>query len=409
MKVAVGSQTCSVLIARQPIFDACQNVHAYEILFHVPPGRHPDGHQWLLDLLGHTKLSKVANGLPLYLRLPNECFRGEPECQADTSSLVLDLAAPGLDGKILSLLARWKGTGISIAVRNLHMFHDKWERVLEIADLVKIDVMLDENDLESLVSALKPHSVRLMAERVETHGLFLMCKRLGFDYFQGHFFKKPGLMVEHPDLSSDKVKLLNLMGKTLEASSPDELEEEIRRDLALSYKLLAFVNSAYFGLRQKVDSIGHALAMLGLNNIRSWIAMLLMCNLAKHKPPALLTTAISRARFLELLAKHRHEETQAPNYFLLGMFSLLDAMLDMPMEMALEPLSLPSLVKEGITQTNSNPGMHLQLMNALEAGNWNDVESLSSALGFSEGWHHLYQQALHWADQYMTLFHGRQP
>jgi len=406
MNVSDHADMQSVLLARQPVFNADQSVHAYELLYHSAPGEGKDiSGAWLQSLFAHSRLGEISGGLPVYVQVPLSALAGEPGDFPVSPPLTLEVSISRDDEGVLSCLPGWKEKGISIALRDVPSAGGGDMRLPDWVDLVKVDVM-ETDALERVVADLKRCRVDIVAERVETHGQFMMCRRLGFDYFQGYFFRRPGLLVENPALDPGRTRLLHLLGRTLEAGSPDELEGEICRDPGLSYKLLCFVNSACHGLRRRVDGIGHALAVLGLNNIQLWVAMLLMCTLAGSKPPALIASAFARGRFLELIAGDRDERALAGNYFVLGMFSLLAAMLDMPLEVIMAPVSLPPLVRDGLFRSESTPAKRLALAVAAEDGHWDEALRAAGDLAVGEEWNAHYRQSLAWADRHLAMLTG---
>ena len=397
----------SVLFVRQPIFDTRQHVIAHELLYHIARQR-GDEHfitsDILRELLLYFQLDKQKSGRTFvnvtWSFLQSEIY--SPPCP-DTFALEVH-GEPGDAEDGGRLLRVWKNKGFTIAINEFAGSSSVHLQLLDAVDIVKVDIMSYGGNLEQLVEQLREHDVKLLAVEVETHGQFELCKRLGFDLFQGYFFRKPSLLVGNDVLDSNKGRLLQLMHRIMEAESPQELENDIAHDLALSYKLLCYINSASIGLRRKVDSIGHALVLLGLDNLRAFVSRLLMLALSDKKPEALLACAFARGRFLELLAMEQQQEGYSNDYFVLGMFSLLDTMLDMPLEQALAPASLPALIKDGLFRRDSEAAMRLQLICALERADWSVISGLSGMIFSGKANVALmYRDALTWADEQVAV------
>src|SRR5206468_10674793 len=171
--------------------------------------------------------------------------------------------------------------------------------------------------------------VKAVAEKVETQEEFKLCKEEGFDLYQGYFFCKPEVLRANA-IGTNKLSLLQLLAAL---QDPDielkRLEELIARDVALSYRLLRYINSAFFGLRTRVDGIGRAVALLGLSNVKRWATMTVFAGI-EGKPRELLNLALVRARMCELLGPELGERS-GDQLFTLGLFSVVDALLDAPM------------------------------------------------------------------------------
>jgi len=284
------------------------------------------------------------------------------------------------DEDVIKSIQYWRNKGLRIALDNFTSVNAQHEQLLPYADIIKINVLSYQGELAELVQTLRMHPVKILAEKVETLEQFETCQKLGFDYFQGYFFCKPLLMVNQHTFQSNKAQLLQLLSHVLASESPKEMEYEIAHDLALSYKLLRYINSASIGLRQPINSIGHALTMMGLDNLRVWVSMLLMSSLSKGKPDALMILSFCRGRFLEQLARNHGDKQEGNDYFILGMFSLLDALLNQSIKEVMDTISLPELVRDGLLNSSSEAGIRLKLIQALEHGNWLQLDALLSSI-----------------------------
>jgi len=253
-----------VLLARQPIFDAQQATYAYELLYRGDLTADAGGDAMTATVLSNTLnqfgMDTVTDGSPVFVNLSRHFLLSEfPKILPPDRTVLEVLEDVPADEDVIASMQYWKGKGFTIALDDFVSVNSAHMSLLPYADIVKVDILDYEGELESLVQTLKNEQVKLLAEKVETYEQYELCQQLGFDYYQGYFFSKPSLMVDHKSLDTNKAQLIQLLSRTLEAESPKDLERDIAHDLALSYKLLCYINSASVGLRKKIDSIGHAL------------------------------------------------------------------------------------------------------------------------------------------------------
>nr|WP_239689639.1 HDOD domain-containing protein [Aquitalea pelogenes] len=256
---------------------------------------------------------------------------------------------------------------------------------MEFANYVKLDIQnRDPNHFQVLAARLRSYPVIRIAERVETHEQYHLCKELGMDGFQGYYFAKPETLsakVIHPTFSN-ALELLNLLRMDADLR---KVEQILKRDVALSYKLLRYVNSAAAGLNTTISSFSHAVTVLGYKKLYRWLTLLLVTASDDGRaPPALQKTAVTRGRLMELLgAELGMSPDDCDNLFIVGMFSLLDVLFDMPMNAILEHLQLPVCIIEALAARKGRMGMLLQLTQSCEDGQLNGVDALCQQLGLT--------------------------
>lgn len=257
------------------------------------------------------------------------------------------------------------------------------ESLVPIADIIKIDIKRNPlADVSRLIARLGALQIQLLAEKVETREDFEFSKSLGFRLFEGYFFRKPEMMHAR-GMQSNRTVFLRLLAAV---SRPEldwkEVEEIIKADPVLYLRLLRYLNSALFGLRDEIRSVDQALTLLGENEIRRWCRLTGMLELSQKRPSDLVLAALVRARFGELIGeKVDHGNT---DLFQLGILSIMDAILEIPMREVLEDLSLD---QETSTLLLENEGPLLPLYNltlAVEAGLWPKIFSLGWQLGLRE-------------------------
>lgn len=282
--------------------------------------------------------------------------------------------------------------GYRIAL-NGFVLSDATRALLRVADVVKIDIPATPRaTLAVLASALAGLDVALLADGVQTHEDFEFCHELGFDLFQGYFFCKPKV-AKGRGIPVNRLTTLRLVS-SMNAPSVDmeHLEALITRDVGLSYRLLRYINSAFFGLRREVTSVRQALVMLGLDNIRRWATLLALAGVS-DKPHELLVTALMRARFAELLGSTFGEPDEEA-LFTVGLFSVVDAIMDAPMEDVLGSLPFSEDVVRALLDHEGRMGEALHCVLACERG---DIDAARSGPAADAHLGSLYLTAAGWA------------
>jgi EAL and modified HD-GYP domain-containing signal transduction protein len=277
-----------------------------------------------------------------------------------------------------------------------------YEPLLQLASIVKIDVLnRPEAELKRVADELRKHDVRLLAERVENAEVRDMCRRLGYTLFQGYYYSRPQI-VSHRELSvehSTMMRLLNLLDDP--KASDGEIENAFKSDPSLSYKLLRIANSAAFGGRD-VQSIGFALRMVGRGVLHRWLTLLLVSSMASQSGVSreLVLEALTRARLCELLGERTGPKAHVGPLFLLGLCSLLDVLLRMPMDEVVTRMAIAPEVRDALLSRSGPYASTLALVEAQERGDWEAVVDASAAVGLTPSQvSTLYPEALGWAGE----------
>jgi len=275
--------------------------------------------------------------------------------------------------------------------------------VADIANVIKVDMRLSSSEQqERLLHTYKPRGVLMLAEKVESHAEFERARRMGYDLFQGYFFARPAV-VRGKQISALKTTCLHLLR---EAQKPDldfrHLRELIRQDPSLTYQLLRYVNSALFAHSEKILSISRALAFLGEERIRRWVYLATLTALGTNKPSELVKLSLVRARFCERLAQLTRIGS-SNDAFLLGMFSLLDALIDQSLDEALRGVGLGEEIAGALLGAGRDEDFLrrvYRLIGSYEHGNWDEVERLSQGWGISTAAiGQAYIDSARWAEQ----------
>jgi len=345
-----------VYIARQPIFNFNKRVYAYELLFRSKAAQHlqnTDGDQATSCVLTSTFITegieKIAGHKPCFINFTQDLLEKNVPLSFPKTKMVIEILEDvEPTQKVISACRTFKNEGYTIALDDF-VFHKKFEPLIRLAHIIKIDFRITPIDeIQKILYRLKSYNLKFLAEKVETNEEFNLAVKLGFTYFQGFFFGKPEVM-QIKEIASAKVNLVNLLAEVSKKStSVKKLEKIISSDVGMSYKLLHYINSAYFYLISKIDSISHAIVYLGEEGIRRFVMLVIISEIASDKPDELLRLAVSRAKFCELLAEDSSLKTHPSEIFILGLFSLIDTMLDSKMEFLMEKLPINEEIKEAL-------------------------------------------------------------
>jgi c-di-GMP phosphodiesterase len=312
-----------------------------------------------------------------------------------------------LDNELFQALYRFKEKHFLIALDDVISF-EQIAPILDkgLVDIIKIDMMaIDRVILKDLVNSIKRYDVLLLAEKVETPKDFLTCLSLGFDFFQGYFFYKPETIKgKKKNMDVSRLSLMRSLAAIMNPhTSFSVLDPIISQDVGLSYKLLRLVNSGYYSLADEVKSIQQAISLIGLQQLRGWM-MLLMMTTVDDKPHELTVIALQRAKMCEMLGKALGDR-QPESYFLIGLLSVLDAIMDTPMVQVVENLSLTTELTEALVCRKGKLGLVLTNVIAAEGGNWDNVSQLEFR---PEVWQNIYFESVKWANIIMNEVHAVQ-
>lgn len=389
-----------VYIARQPIFDAKLNVCFYELLY-----RHEDTDQAIIEdgdeatahLLSSSLieigLQRIANHRPVFINLTRNFITGKWPLPLEKEWLGLEILEDvDIDDEVLAALKNFAAQGYRISLDDF-IFKPHLVPVLSVAHYVKLDVLaLGPEGVADQLALLTKFPVKLIAERVETKAEFELYRDMGFQYFQGYFMAKPRL-ISGRQLSANRANTLRLLAQIQDpVVSVSELEQIIRNDVVLSVKLLRYINSAQFGLSRKFESVRQAVVYLGMQPLKVWISLIIMSSI-DEQPTELMRLSMVRAKMCELLAKEL-DEADTSRFFTVGLFSTLDALLDIPMEEALKSLPLTQELAAGLLQRTGSLGQILTTVLDYEQGKWQEKFLQLEATQVSG----IYTQAVEWAD-----------
>ncbi len=394
-----------LFIARQPIYNRDKGVMGYELLYRnnsLNKATFSDGDQasceTILNTFMHIGIDNIAGSALAFINLPREFIVNENLTPMFNEQAVLEILEDiEPDEDVINGIKRLKSKGYLIALDDF-VYRESLIPFIELADFIKIDInALSKEDVIQQLTLLKPYNTQFIAEKVETHELYDFCYEQEFDFFQGYFFCHPE-MLKRKSLPSNKLVILNLIKKLQDPEiESDQLEKILIQDITLSYKLLRYINSAAFGLRREIESIKDAIILLGLNNLKNWVSLIMMSKIVDKKPTELIIIGMIRGKMCELLAEIHHPEIKQ-QMFVIGLFSVLDALMDQPLIDLLDNVILSTEIKLALLDFAGHQGEIYHSVLQYEKSNWNElVNSNINANEFIQS----YLQAINWADESM--------
>lgn len=396
-----------VFIGRQPIMDLKQHIIGYELYF-----RHSAEAQTavfaddlkacsnvLVNTMGDMDTKWLLGDRLAFINVNEAMLLSEfLELMPPQRTVLEILRNVDVTDEVLERCKALHHLGFKISLDNPHL-SKSLDKLTPIASFVKVDsqkVSIDE--ATNLFFKYESSSLHVIAEKIETTEQYETFKEIGFMRFQGFYFARPETFtakVINPSFDS-VLMLLNLVSQDADNA---EIESGFKRDAALSFKLLRYINSVGFGLSCEIQSIQHALTILGRKQLYRWLTLLMVTAGENATPSALMKTSITRGRLTELLGETYFEKHDRDNLFIVGVFSLLDAILKMPMEEVLEKIQLPNNVTEALLNREGIYGPFLKLTEACEGADHDKILELAELLQFdAEKVNECHMAALAWAE-----------
>jgi EAL and modified HD-GYP domain-containing signal transduction protein len=293
-----------------------------------------------------------------------------------------------------------KEKGYVIALDDF-VLHDYRRTLLDVADIIKVDFLnTAPEERAHIVQACKGRNIALLAEKVETASHMQEAHEMGYSYFQGYYLERPTVF-QSRDIAGSRLKFMRAL-KCINQSDLDldEIEEIIKHDIALTYKLIRFTNSAYARERVKVKSIRHALALLGTDEIRKWAGLMSLCGPGDYTSDVCQSMALMRARFCENIACLSGHAGHESNFFLMGLFSVLDILIGRPMESVLEDLHLHDSIRSALLGHAGPYRDVFDLALAFENADPEETCSCAQKLCMDEGTlTEVFSHTVHWVNQ----------
>jgi c-di-GMP-related signal transduction protein len=388
---AIAEPSVDRYLARQPIFDRQDSVLGYELLFRsgmdnfFGPQEASKPSECHIDNFLLFGLETLSCGHRAFINFTrSDLVRDLPTLFPQDRIAVEVLESTVADGEVISACRRLKQAGYFIALDDF-VLSPRSEPFLPFADVVKVDFRTTrEQERETLVRHLAPRGIKLLAEKVETHEDIRAARETGYTYFQGYFYCSPQI-VSTSGLSGFKPNYMRILQAV---NRPEmnlrDVEEIFKQEPSLLYKLLRYLNSAYFELRAEITSVRHALALLGEEKLRKWTSVVAMVHLAHDKPSELIVTSLVRARFCESLAVPLGMRAKETDLFLLGLMSTMDAVLGRHMAQVVCEVPLSEEVRAALLNERGRFRDVLSIALALERGTWKEMSLPISRLRLVE-------------------------
>ena len=389
-----------LLVGRQPIFNRKLDVVAYELLYRsVGQGNKAnflDGDQAttqvILNTFSEVGLETLVGQSVAYINCTRNFLIGKYPIPLPPARVVLEVLEDiVIDPPLIDALRTLGHAGFTIALDDV-VSAKMVLPLIGLAKIVKVDIMgMDPKVLQNIAMNLKQYNILLLAEKVETQQEYDFCYRLGFDLFQGYFLCKPSV-IKGRKLDALRLVVLRSLAKLQEPKTNfQEMEIIIAQDVTLGYKLLKLINSGYYSLITDVKSIRQAISMIGINQLRAWMTLLLMATV-EGKPHELTSIAMQRAKLCEMFAKAKNLP-QPETYFLVGLLSVLDALMDMPMDQVLANVPVSNEIAGALLNHTGDCGLILKIVIAYEQGDWETVLKINL---HSEIIRNIYLNAIQW-------------
>jgi EAL and modified HD-GYP domain-containing signal transduction protein len=364
-----------VLIARQPVYDLALRVVAYELLVQRRDGSSVAEEAEASSTISEIGLNLVA-GHPAYVPVSRAFLLEGYTTTLPAERAFLEVGPElQLDRAAQSTIEELVASGYRLVLVDLEPGSPA-EALLPLAHVVGVDIRKVESGmLKAEVARLRGYGATLLARGVEDHDGLELCQDAGFDLLQGYFFCTPRVVSESGVVHVNKLARLQMLGELQKPDIDfDSLQEIISRDVALSYNLLRFINSAFFALPRRVESIRDALVLLGLMNVRKWATLMTLAD-SDDKPRELVMTSVVRARMCEMLARS-YQHKDAEGFFTTGLFSVVDAMMDTSMVELLAQLPLSREIIEALLNYEGQKGRILRAVIAYERGAFGELGEL---------------------------------
>ena len=395
-------------LARQPIFNRSLKVHAYELLFRSGLENffhHDNGDlassRVIADSFLLFGIENVTGGKPAFINFTRELLVRDLASLLPPRTAVIEiLETVEPDREIIDACIKLKKQGYMIALDDF-VFDTKYEPLLELANIIKIDLLVSPfEDAQYIVKHYGKFGFKLLAEKVENQEQFQTAREIGFSYFQGYFFSRP-IMMSHKDVPGVKSNYLAILESLNRPEFDyDRMDAVIRNEVSISYKLLKYINSAGFGLRQKIQSIKQAITLLGEQEIKKWIILVVLADMAGEKPDELLVSSLIRARFCETMAEPIGLGRRSSELFLMGILSMIDAILDMPLEQALAQIPIPDEVKSSLLGEKTPLRELLDLAVSIERARWHELLDWHGLHNLKqEDTARIYLESIQWTNQ----------
>jgi c-di-GMP-related signal transduction protein len=392
-------------VARQPIIGANRHVFGYELLFRSGIENYfqckdqEHASNSVIDLSSLYGFNILCNNSLGFINCTRETLLGENIYLLPPERVVVEvLESVTPDAEVRLACCRLKNAGYRIALDDV-ILDDPRECLEDLADFIKIDGLLVSHEKAASIAArFRGHRCRVLAEKVETWQDFALMRDAGCTLFQGYFFRKPEMIRIRRVLENQRAYQRLLIAVTRPSLDWKEIEDALKMDATLCYRLLRYLNSAAFGFQNEIRSLRQALIILGEEALIRWCRLTILLEMSKSRPSDLALAALTRARFSELLGCRVNRGTT--DLFLLGLLSLMDSILEIPIGMVVQNLILENDIRAALLGETSRFGVIYELIQAADAGAWELVSNLCKVMQLDENFvADCYWSSMQWAHE----------
>lgn len=404
-----------VFLATQPIFDRNNHVFGYEVLYReneqnaFKPGTDPEfaSGNTLVRCFFDFGLSALTNNTRAFVNFTAEFLKNDIATLFPNDQLIVEiLETVTITREVLDACRRLKKRGYFLALDDFS-YQPGYDQLIALADIIKVDFrQSSEAEQAKIVRKFKRPGLRFLAEKVETKEERDRARKQGYDYFQGYFYAKPTISrtKKLSPNSQHRIRILDLLNKT----EPDfrQVAGLVEADLAFSYQVLRLVNSAFYAPAKAVTSIQLAISMLGVEELRKWLYITFISGLQDNKPGELVRMSLVRGKFMEKLAEQTGHAEEKDTMMMVGMFSMLDVLLDCPMSKAIQDMHFPSEVEMTLLGMDGDTflGRYYEIILYYGQGLWQEAMQKAQLMGITP--HMLtgsYEYALKWLDTFYGI------
>ncbi|NRT71304.1 EAL and HDOD domain-containing protein [Clostridium beijerinckii] len=401
-----------IFVARQPIFNRKNEVVAYELLFRNGQNNfynNANGDEATLKVIANTfytfDFKDITDNKKAFINFTEELIKKEIATILPKEYVIIEILENiEPNDEIIDACKRLKKRGFILALDDF-VFHTKYIKLIEIADIIKIDFRITTGGERKKVFELKKinNKIKFLAEKVENKDEYDEALKLGYSYFQGYYFSKP-IVLSRKNIPTNKdtaIKILKLINK--DDFDFNKLEELIIKDLGLSYKIIKLINSSAYCLKNEVRSIKYAIALLGRKEIIKWLYVVLLNDLKENNTDELIKVSLQRAKLCELICNMSEYKNNVYSAYMVGLFSVMDAILNCSIEVILKELYIDDEIKEGLIEKDNFLNKILKLAINYEKGQWENVEFYTKEIGVNDNkLAEAYIDAIKWADDVVS-------
>jgi EAL and modified HD-GYP domain-containing signal transduction protein len=397
--------------ARQPIFDSMKRVKGYELLYREDENNRFPAHvsssvatsKLLLNSFFDTDIEKFTNGKLTFINFPIEILKDKfMELLPNKNVIIEILETVKPNQETFNIMKTMFHKGYRFALDDFE-YDSRWDKFLPFVKIIKFDIMNTQLDtLPPVIAKIKKMRPKMifLAEKIETYEEFAESKRIGCKLFQGFFFAKPEIIINQ-SVPPTQIMLMELYR---EISKPEinfnKICSCIEKDVSIAFKLLRYVNnSGLFNTKKNITSIKDAVIYMGERLMKKFVFLIITAELSINKPIALMKTAIQRAKFCELIASNSWMKDKSDTAFLIGLFSVLDAILDRKMNNIMEELPLEEDIKNALVNKIGVYSCFIKIAESYDRADWDVVNLVIQQMGLSEEkTSQLYIEATAWSD-----------